>query len=210
MGRYIIAIVFSFASLLSMAMISENPDSAITVKFKEFTESAEVAGILSVMDVSQVTAKLFADSLDAKFYEIWMVERKGSETKRTKLGYKGIEPDSTKITFTAIAKDSLNAVVSIVRLNAGSPRVEVSVPTANHLLIGCDYDWKFTENDTIPLVGYATGIPTKYDLGNGKIFDAFYICGIRFSKVQPYNWKDEYDLSDYLYFEAIPVKEMNF
>ncbi len=139
-----------------------------------------------------------------------MVERKGSETKRTKLGYKDIEPDSTKITFTAIAKDSLNTVISFVQLNAGNPRVKVSVPTAHHLLIGCDFGWKFTENDTIPLVGYATGIPVKYDLGGGKIVDAYYVCGIRFSKVQPYNWKDKYDLSDYLYFEAIPVKEMKF
>ncbi len=65
MGKYISAIIFSFASLLSMAATSENLDSAITIRFQEFPESEEVAGILNVMDASQVTATLYADSLEA-------------------------------------------------------------------------------------------------------------------------------------------------
>lgn len=181
----------------------------ISVGFKEHIEDEEIAGILQLLDASQVTATLYADSLDAKFYEIWMVERSENESNRTKLGYKKIEPDSTKITFTGFAKDSLNAIISLVHISAGNPRVEVKFPTSHHMLIGCDYEWKFAETDTIPLVGYATGIPVKYDLGNGNIVDAYHVCGIRFSKVNPSKWKDEYDLSDYLYFEAVPVKEMN-
>ncbi|MDE6561581.1 MAG: hypothetical protein K2K75_09385 [Muribaculaceae bacterium] len=30
------------------------------------------------------------------------------------------------------------------------------------------------------------------------------------SMINPSRWKEEYNLSDYLYFEAIPVKEMSF
>ena len=50
----------------------------------------------------------------------------------------------------------------------------------------------------------------KYTLRNGGAVDAFYVCGLRFSKIDPSRWKEEYNLSDYLYFEAIPVKEMSF
>ena len=48
------------------------------------------------------------------------------------------------------------------------------------------------------------------ELGNGQILEGLDICGLRFSKIQPSKWKEEYNLSDYLYFEAIPVKEMSF
>ncbi len=197
--------------LLFVAMfLITSAKQPVSVSFKEHIENEEIACLLQLLDASQVTATLYSDSLDAKYYEIWMVERIGKESKRTKLGYKEIEPDSTKITFTAAAKDSLNAIISLFHINPGKRRVNIKIPTTNHLLIGCDYEWKFEENDTIPLVGYSTGIPQKFDMGNGNIIEAFYICGLRFSKVSPYKWKDEYDLSDYIYFEAIPVKEMKF
>ncbi len=122
--------------LLFMAMfiisLAKHP---ISVSFKEHIENEEIAGILKLLDASQVTATLSSDSLDAKYYEIWMVERIGDESKRTKLGYKEIEQDSTKITFTAVAKDSLNAIISLVHINAGNPRVSIKIPTANHMLI---------------------------------------------------------------------------
>ena len=120
------------------------------------------------MDASQVTAMLYADSLDATYYEIWMVECSESENKRKKIGYIPILSDSVKVTFTAVTKDSLNADISIMHINAGRPRVNVSLSTSDHLLIGCDFEWNFNENDTIPLVSYATGLPMKYDLGNGS------------------------------------------
>lgn len=210
MNKYFIAIVLTAASLLAMAATHEKNDCTITVKFQESPENAEIAGILGILDASQVTATFYAESLDAQYYEIWMVERRSSCHKRTKIGYKKIESDSTKLTFTAVAKDSLNAIISIVHLSTGSPRVNVAIPTADHQLIGCDFEWRFNENDTIPLVGYSTGIPQKFKLGNGQIYDGFHICGIRFSKINPYNWKEKYDLPDYLYFEAIPVKEINY
>lgn len=205
MGKNILLVV----SALFLSVLAVKP---ITVKYQEYSENAEIAGILRVLDASQVTATIYADtdSLTAKYYEIWMVERNSSETKRTKVGYQIIEPDSTKLTITAIARDSLNAVISFVGLTTGSPRVQVSVPTENHLLVGCDFEWMFSNNDTIPLVGYATGIPVKYDLGNGKFLEGFNICGIRYSKVRPFNWREEYGLPDYLYFEAVPVKEINY
>lgn len=178
----------------------------ITVKYKENNENKEIAGILSALDAYQVTCTLYADSTDAKFYELWMVKQTGNKTERTKTGYKYIETDSTKIVFTSIAKDSLNVIISVTE----NPRMTVSIPTTNQLLIGCDYEWDFNENDTIPLVAYATGVPTKYDMGDGRILEGFNICGLRFSKVPPSQWGEKYNITDYLYFEAVPVKEISF
>ena len=210
MNKSFVTIVFLVATLLSMGAISEKPDYAITLKFQEHSENLEIAGILKALDASQVTATLYADSLKAKYYEIWMVECSGSENKRTKIGYKKIEPDSTKITFTAVPKDSTNVAFSFMRLSSGVPRMTASVETDYHILIGCDYEWKFHMNDTIPLVGYSDGIHHKIKLGNGQILEGLDICGLRFSKIHPSKWKEEYNLSDYLFFEAIPVKEMSF
>lgn len=207
MNKHVFTVVFAAATLLSMASKYGKLDHAITVKFQEHSENTEIAGILSALDASQVTATLYADSLDATYYAIWMVERNGNDSKRTKIGYKLIEPDSTKVTFTALPKDSLNAVFSLIRLSSGSPSVTASVSTGYHILIGCDYEWEFSKNDTIPLVGYSAGIHRKYDFGNGQILDGFDICGLRFSKVKPYDWQEEYGLQDYIYFEAIPIKE---
>lgn len=199
-------LVFVLLLFVLAVTFAKNP---ITVKFQESPESMEVAGLLELLDASQVTATLYSDSLDARHYEIWMVEHKDGNVNRTRVGYRLIEPDSTKLTFTAIAKDSLNAYISIVYINGAKQRETVSLSTTHHMLIGCDYEWNFNENDTIPLVSYATGIPMKYTLGNGEVVDAFHVCGLRYSKIHPSRWKDEYNLSDYLYFEAIPVKEMS-
>ena len=199
--------LFLLFTFLFGIVFAKNP---ITVKFQESPASMEVAGILKLLDASQVTATLYADSMDARYYAIWMVENKYGNVNRTRIGYIPISSDSTKVAFTALAKDSLNADISIVHINAGRPRVNVSLPTSDHMLIGCDFEWNFNENDTIPLVSYATGIPMNYDLGNGEVVDAFYVCGLRFSKIHPSKWKEEYNLPDYLYFEAIPVKEMSF
>ena len=53
--------------------------ATITTRFKESAENPEIAGILKALDASQVTATLYADSLDATYYEIWMVECCGRE-----------------------------------------------------------------------------------------------------------------------------------
>ncbi len=221
-SKLIVGIVLAFGAVASMASTKElasntsgndSPDSTkgkFAVRLKESSDNLEIAGILKLLDASQVTVTIYADSTDAKFYEIWMVERKAEGMSRKKIGYTIIEPDSTKITFTSLAKDSLEASTSIMRLTGGgAPRVNVNNYGTNLMLFGCDYDWKFSENDTIPLVGYAAGIPRKFDLGGGRIVEAYDICGLRFSKVAPYNWKEEFNIPDYLYFEAVPVKEMN-
>lgn len=143
----------------------------ITLKFQEHSENPEIAGILKALDASQVTATLYADSLKAKYYEIWMVECSDGENKSRKIGYKLIESDSTKITFTAIPKDSINVAFSFMRISPGAPRMTASIVTDNHILIGCDYGWKFNMNDTIPLVGFSDGIHHKIDLGNGQILE---------------------------------------
>lgn len=191
-----------------MSMFGQS--DTITLKFQEYAKNPEIAGILRALDASQVAVTLCADSLDATYDELWMVECRGSENKRTKIGYKLIEPDSTKITFTAIPKDSVNVAFSFMRISSGAQRMTASIATDNHILIGCDYEWNFNSNDTIPLVGYSDGIHRKYDFGNGQILEGLDICGLRFSKVKPLNWKEEYGLSDYVFFEAIPVKEMSF
>lgn len=192
---------------LSLVLVSfaKNP---ITVKFKESSENPEISGILGALDAYQVTATLYADSLEAKYYSLWMVTCKGDESQRKLIGYYPIMSDSTKITITTMNRDSLNLVIHAGRIS-GCPRNNISIPTKGHLLIACKYDWNFGENDTIPLMGYSKGIPKKFKIGNNT-FDGFDICGLRFSKIHPFQWKEKFNLSDYLYLEAIPVKEMDF
>ena len=208
---YMIKKIFYFLTICICGCLSMlGQTDTITLKYQEHSENLEIAGILKALDASQVTATLYADSLKAKYYEIWMVECSSRENIRKMIGYKRIEPDSTKITFTAIPKDSINVSFSFMRISSGAPRMAASVVVDNHIFIGCDYGWKFNMNDTIPLVGYSDSIHHKIELGNGQILEGLDICGLRFSKIQPSKWKEEYNLSDYLYFEAIPVKEMSF
>ncbi|MDE5555364.1 MAG: hypothetical protein K2J10_09315 [Muribaculaceae bacterium] len=198
-------IVIVFISLFTVAL-AKNP---ITVKYNESSDNPEIRGILGALDAYQVTSTLYADSLDAKYYSLWMVICKGEETQRRLMGYYPIQTDSTVIMLTAVPKDSTNVVIYADRIN-GAPRHQVNIPTAGRLLIGCDYSWEFGENDTIPLIGYSSGIHSKINLGNGIVADRFDICGLRFSKERPLLWREKYGLSDYLYFEVIPVKNMKF
>ena len=136
-----------------------------------------------------------------------MTCQKGDETLRELLGYCGINPDSanTSITITAMAKDSLNVLICL-----GSNRKTVNIPTDAHALVGCDFNWTFNETDTIPLMAYTTGIPQQFKI-DGKLFKGYNICGLRYSKLHPSNWKEKYnDLPDFIYFEAIPIKELGF
>lgn len=197
--------VIVFISLFTAALAK----SPITVKFKEMSDNPEVRSILGALDAYQITSTLYADSLDAKFYALWMVTCKGEERRRKLMGYYPIQHDSTMIMLTAFPKDSANVVIYADRIN-GAPSHQVDIPTGGRLLIGCDYNWEFGENDTIPLISYSSGIHSKINLGNGIVADRFDICGLRFSMERPSQWKEKYNLSDYLYFEVIPVKNMNF
>ncbi len=180
----------------------------ITVKFKERTDNVEVAGLLGVLDAYQITTTLYADFIDADFYAIWMVNCKGDEKERSLIGYTYITPDSTTFSITAMPIDSLNLAVYVS--HCSSLRRVVSVPTTNRLLVSCNFEWEFNTGDTIPLMAYTTGIPTKFDYGDGKVVEGVDICGLRYSKILPLEWQQKYDLPDYIYFEAIPTKEMSF
>ena len=198
------AALFGLPSLFTVAFAKK----PITVKFKERTDNVEVAGILGVLDAYQVTTTLYADSIDAEFYAIWMVKCKGDEKERTLIGYNYIAPDSTTFSITTMPIDSLNLAVYVS--HCSSLRRIVAIPTSNRLLVSCNFEWDFSPTDTIPLVAYTTGIPKKYDLGNGNEIESWDICGLRYSKVPPLEWQKKYDLPDYIYFEAIPTKEPTY
>lgn len=175
-----------------------------TVKVTEGSDNPEIENLLSLLEASQATATIFADSIDARFYAIWMVNCSGDSTRRSLAGYVPVRPDSTRIFIAAMAKDSLT-----VQINVGkSSRQKVVIPTSAHSLIGCGNVRTYHEVDTIPLMAYTTGIPMKQRLGEGRVVDAFYVCGVRDSKEHPSRWKELYKLPDFLYFEAIPVKQI--
>ena len=78
-------LVFVLLLFVFAVTFAKNP---IIVKFQESPESMEVAGLLELLDASQVTATLYADSLNAKHYAIWMVEHKDGNVNRTRVGYR--------------------------------------------------------------------------------------------------------------------------
>lgn len=180
---------------------------SITVTQKEVSDNPEIVGLLGVLGAYQTTATVYADTIDAKYYEIWMVVCNGKETERTPMSYVPIQRDSTQIVVTALPKDSMT--VSIYVNGSYKFVQDVHIPTYQHLLIGCEFGWEFNDTDTIPLMAYSTGIEGKVKI-NGEIYDRYDICGIRYSKVHPSGWKEKYNLSGYIYFEAVPVKEMRY
>lgn len=84
------------------------------------------------------------------------------------------------------------------------------IPTAHHMLIGCNFKKEYAKTDTIPLVGYSTGIPKRFDLGNGEITEGWDICGVRYSGINPAMWGQHFGFTDYVYFEAVAVKELRY
>ena len=118
-------IVIVFISLFTVAL-AKNP---ITVKYNESSDNPEIRGILGALDAYQVTSTLYADSLDAKYYSLWMVICKGEKNQRRLMGYYPIQTDSTVIMLTAVPKDSTNVVIYVDRIN-GAPRYQVNIPTA--------------------------------------------------------------------------------
>lgn len=195
-----------FLLIISVLGLSSFAGSRITLDFKEHTDNPELEGLMRLLDASQVTVTLHADSLSGKFYELWMVTSHNGVESRSLMGYKPIADDSTEIVISAMPKDSMTAIFSPAP-SIGFRQI-VSIPTDYHLLIGCDYDMEYAETDTIPLAGYSTGIHSKLDLGNGEIADRWDICGVRFSKVNPSQWHSRYGFTDYVYFEAVVVKEL--
>lgn len=197
-----------FLLIISVLGLSSFAGSRITLDFTEYPDNPELEGLMRLLDATQVTATLHADSLSGKYYELWMVTSHNGAESSSMIGYKPITDDSTKIVISAMPKDSMTVIFSTAPYIGALQTV--STPTENHLLIGCEYGMEYTETDTIPLAGYSTGIPIKYDLGNGIVSDAWYICGVRYSKVNPSQWYSRYGFTDYVYFEAVVVKEPDY
>lgn len=66
---------------------------------------------------------------------------------------------------------------------------------------------EYTENTEIAsILSLLDALQVKATLYADSIDASYY----GYSKVRPSNWKEEYGLSDYLYFEAIPVKEIYY
>lgn len=100
--------------------------------------------------------------------------------------------------------------MAIYVCDAGYLREPLLIDTKDCLLISCKSDQKYVQSDTIPLAAYTKGIVQKIDLGNGKMMENMDLCGLRYSNVLPSEWHKVFNLQSYIYFEAIPVKEINF
>lgn len=196
----IIAIAVLLPSILSA-------QSRIETRFNQKFNDLQFMGLLGVIDACQVTATIYADSIDAKFYELWMVKNnKGAET-RSLFGFIPVQPDSTDICITVMAIDSLCAKVCVTPVGSGSRKV--MMPTYQCLLIECVNKTGYAVGDTIPLMAYSTGHFTKRSI-NGNVFDAMDVCGVRFSGIHPSKWYEKFNIKDFIYFEVVPVKEIDY
>ena len=197
-------IFFALFIAVDLVTFAKGP---ITVSQKEVSDNPEIAGLLGVLGAYQTTATVYADTIDAKYFEIWMSVCNGTETKRTTISYVPIQRDSTQIVVTALPKDSMTVAIYV---NGAYMLVQdVHIPTYQHLLIGCEFNWEFNDTDTIPLLAYSTGIQGNIKI-NGEVYERYDICGLRYSKVHPSEWKEKYNLRGYIYFEAIPVKKIRY
>lgn len=126
-----------FLLIISVLGLSSFAGSRITLDFKEHTDNPELEGLMRLLDATQVTATLHADSLSGKYYELWMVTSHNGAESRRMIGYKPITDDSTKIVISAMPKDSMTVIFSTAPYIGALQTV--STPTENHLLIGCEY-----------------------------------------------------------------------
>ena len=196
-----------FALLLaamSLTMMATGPD---TLTFRQ-NDNTEISGILGVLNACQITADVHDDSISAKYYELSAVTVIDGHETRERLGIINTSPDSTSICITVMATDSASAMVYV--MPHSTTRKKISVPTDNCLLIDCCHDEGYERGDTITLMAYSPGIRRKFDLGDGKVVDAFDICGLRYSQVHPSEWHERFKIPSYVYFEAIPVNKIAF
>lgn len=192
-------------AVLLMSILSAQ--SRIETMFNQKFNAPQFMGLLGVVDACQVTATIRADSIDAKFYELWMVkDNEGVET-RSLFGFIPVQSDSTDICITVMAADSLSAKVYVTP--AISVSKKVSMPTSQCLLIECVNKTGYAVGDTIPLMAYSTGHFTKRSI-NGTVFDAMDVCGVRFSGIHPSKWYEKFNIKNFIYFEVVPVKEIDY
>lgn len=167
----------------------------------------EMRGLLGAMGAEQLSVKIHADSIDAKFYEFWLVDRDSVKTERRILGFAQIEPDSTEICVTVVPADSVTAHIFVTPSN--SPRITKILPPSHFVLIECLSQKSFSESDTIPLIAYSPGIEKIFDIG-GKPVTASDICGVRFSGLHPADWPVKLGTGRCIYLEAIPVSNIDY
>lgn len=171
-------------------------------------ENKEMRGLMQLMDAYQIKAVIHAEESAYKFYEVLMNVRKGDSTEVSLLGFVPIEPDSTEIVVSAAALDSTRCAVSIVP--GGILRKIVEIPTTQCLLIDTPVKAGYAAGDTISLMAYSQGIHKLFNLGNGRTADAYDICGLRFSEVSPNEWRKDFGVDNYIYFQAIPVLKPDY
>ena len=198
---------FLLIALTAVAVVVAVAQSRVSVSFRNCDDLA-MRGLLGVMNGYQITATVHTDSLDARFFEMWLVKSHDGKLSRRLIGFTPVQKDSTEICFTVMAVDSLNAWLSVDP--CGGHRTGLNIPTFNCLLIECVSRDGYAAGDTIPLMAYSPGRATKYDLGNGLIADAYDICGVRNSCLHPKKWYSEFGISDLYYIEAIPVREIDY
>lgn len=194
--KTLISLILAVMSLTATAALP------VTLSFRQ-NDDLKIGGLLGVLDACQITADIHADSIDARYYQLWMVASREGVIDRTMMGFVPVTPDSTSVCITAMAHDSMTVNVYVVP--ATSRRFTVSLPSSGCLLIDCVNKDGYERGDTIPLMAYSPGIHSQVNLGNGKLADVYDICGLRYSEVHPSQWHERFGIPYYLYFEAIPV-----
>lgn len=168
----------------------------------------EYRGLLGILNTCQESATIHYPGDEYKYYELYMTVNRDGDCRKTFMGFVNISQDSTTICFTAMAEDSTSCKIYITPTMR--PVCKVEIPTEQCLLIECVNEDGYEIGDTIPLMAYSQGIYKQINMGNGKIVNGYDICGLRYSKVHPARWHDTFNIPDYIYFEAVPVKEINY
>ena len=193
------------SAIILSAVNSGSAQEMVNVSFKN-SDDPSVISMLRAFDGYQVKATISGGNNDARFYELWLVKNHDDCISKTFYGFVPAATDSTDIVFTSIVSDSLAAFLS----TSVTARCAMKLPTASCLLIELVKNEGYAQGDTIPLVAYSTGKPTKYDLGKGNVVEGFDICGVRYSGVHPSQWYARFGIRDCYYIEAVPVKEIDY
>ncbi len=203
---HVFRITLLFAVLATSWAVSVSQNK-ISTSFPNNTD-LEYRGLLGVLNTSQQSVTIHYKGDDYKYYELYMTVNREGICSKTFMGFVRMDKDSTTICFTALAADSTLCKIYI------TPEVRqvcnVELPIGQSLLIECVNADGYSIGDTIPLMAYSPGISKQFDFGNGTKTNVYDICGLRDSKVHPARWHETFNIANYIYFEAVPVKELNF
>lgn len=210
MNRLFVAItLFILAGVSASArnVVDNATNERVTISFP-FNDNIEHRGLLGILDAYQKVANLHTTNDSYKFYKILMTVSRDGTNESLTLGYVPVSPDSTSICITVMAVDSTTCRVYLAP-GAVSP-VTVSLSTKMCLLIDYSHEDGYNVGDTVPMMAYSTGFHRRFKLDNGEMADGYDICGLRYSGVNPAYWHSKFDLKDYIYFEAVPIKEIHY